>query len=277
MSADIQPSSPIEVRLYGNSGPYVVLVHGGPGAAGQMGAVGRRLGGRFRVIEPLQRASGEVPLTVARHVADLGEVLRGPLEEGPVRLVGFSWGAMLALTYAARHPSDVQRLILIGCGTFDSRSREVYEAAMAERMDADQRRRFEDLTARMAAEPDRGRRNELFAELGSLSTRIQAFDPLATGSEDETFCDEAGFRETWRDAVSLQQQGIQPAEFARIEAPVTMIHGDADPHPGRLIFESLGPFVRDIQYRELPRSGHTPWIERHAREAFYELLLDCLG
>ena len=267
----------INIRSYGDRGPYVVLLHGGPGAAGQMGTVGRRLGGRFRVVEPLERASGEVPLTVARHVADLDEVLRGPLKEGPVRLVGFSWGAMLALTYAARHPSDVERLLLIACGTFDPGSREAYEAAMRERMDADQQRRFEDLTARLAAETDRQRRNELFAEFGSLCTRIQAFDPLPSESEDEIFYDEGGFRETWSDAVSLQQQGIQPAEFAGIQAPVTMIHGDADPHPGRLVFESLAPLVRDIQYRELSRCGHTPWIERHAREAFYELLGECLG
>ncbi len=273
----MQPSSPIEVRFYGESGPYVVLLHGGPGAAGQMGPVGRRLGGRFRVIEPLQRASGEVPLTVARHVVDLYDVFRAPLQEGPVRLVGFSWGAMLALTYAARHPSEVERLILVGCGTFDRGSREAYEAAMTERTGADQRRRFEDITARLAVEPDPQRRNELFAEFGSLSTRIQAFDPLPTDSDDETFYDETGFRETWRDALRLQQQGIQPAEFARIEAPVTMIHGDADPHPGRLIYESLAPLVRDVQYRELSRCGHTPWIERHAREAFYELLSECLG
>jgi pimeloyl-ACP methyl ester carboxylesterase len=267
----------IEVRFYGESGPFVVLVHGGPGAAGQMGAVGRRLSGRFRVVEPLQRASGEVPLTVAQHVADLCEVLRGPLEAGPVRLVGFSWGAMLALTYAARHTNDVERLILIGCGTFDSGSREAYQAAMAERMDADQRRRLEDLTTRLAAEADRQRRNELFAEIGCLATRIQAFDPLASESEEDMLFDEGGFRETWNDALSLQQQGVQPAEFARIEAPVKMIHGDADPHPGRRIFESLEPLVRDIQYRELSRCGHTPWIERHAKEAFYELLSECLG
>jgi len=38
------------------------------------------LSDRFQVLEPLQRTSGVV--------------------QGPVRLVGFSWGAMLALTEA---------------------------------------------------------------------------------------------------------------------------------------------------------------------------------
>ena len=53
-----------------------------------MWVVGRRLGRRFRVVEPLQRASGEVPLTVARHVADF---VAGALEEADQE------GALLAV------------------------------------------------------------------------------------------------------------------------------------------------------------------------------------
>ena len=65
----------------------------------------------------------------------------------------------------------------------------------------------------------------------------------------------AGFRETWDDALSLQARGVQPAEFTRIQAPVTMIHGDEDPHPGRMIYDSLAPFLRNVQYREVSRCG----------------------
>ena len=56
-----------------------------------------------------------------------------------------------------------------------------------------------------------------------------------------------------------------------------MIHGDEDPHPGPLIHESLARFIPDIEYRELLRCGHKPWIERQASDAFYELLTGCLG
>ncbi len=267
---------PIEVRTYGTRGPCVVLLHGGPGVAGDMGSVAGRLQGQFRVLEPLQRTSGTVPLTVARHVADLREVLRGSLRQGPVRLVGFSWGAMLALTFAARYPTEMDRVILIGCGTFDRRSRAVYQANMAERIEAEDRQRAATLEAQLAAETDPRRRNALFAELGAIYTRAQSFRPLPSSAEDHLCYDAAGFHETWQDAVSLQQQGIQPAEFARIHAPVTMIHGQQDPHPGPLIYESLSPLIRDLQYRELPRCGHTPWNEREASDVFYELLIECL-
>jgi len=273
----MQPLDPIPVRFYGENGPWVVVLHGGPGAPGEMAPVARRLGQRFRVLEPLQRTRGEVPLTVARHVADLAEVLREPVQEGPVRVVGFSWGAMLALAYAARRPGDVDRLVLVGCGTFDRHSREVFERRMAERTSPDQRRRIECLEARLAVETDRQRRNALFAQLGAVYGRVQAFEPLATDAEETLSCDEVGFRQTWDDALSLQARGVQPAEFAEIRAPVVMIHGKEDPHPGPLIHESLARFIPHIKYRELPRCGHKPWIERQASDAFYELLTERLG
>ncbi len=273
----MQPSGPIRVREYGKNGPRVIVLHGGPGAPGEMAPVARRLGRRFRVLEPLQRSSGDVPLTVARHVADLHEVLQTPLGEGPVRLVGFSWGAMLALTYAARHPEGIDRVVLIGCGTFDARARDVYQSRMSERTTADLRRRIRQLEVQLTAETDPARRNDLFAGLGALYAYVQSYRPLASGPEEPLPCDEAGFRETWADALALQERGVQPAEFARIAAPVTMIHGADDPHPGRWIHASLAPIIGRLEYGEIPRCGHKPWTEPEAREPFYAMLADCLG
>ena len=183
---------------------------------------------------------------------------------------------MLALTYAARHPARVDRVVAIGCGTFDKNARQVYQTRMAERMDETTRRRMDEIQTTLASEKDRTRRDVLFAELGRLCSRLQAFDPIETASPDPVHCDEQAFRETWADAVSLQEQGLQPAEFSRITAPVTMIHGDADPHPGRLIYESLQPFIARLAYLELPHCGHKPWIERQAMDAFQATLIESL-
>ena len=76
--------------------------------------------------------------------------------------------------------------------------------------------------------------------------------------------------------MRLQREGIQPEEFRGIQAPVLMLHGDADPHPGSMIHESLVPFIRDIRYRAFARCGHTPWLERHARDEFLAVLGDAL-
>ncbi len=110
----------VKVRQYGMAGPWVVLVHGGPGAGGYLAPLAQALAGSFRVLEPLQRGSSSEPLTVARHVADLDEVVNEYCGDARPAIVGHSWGAMLALAHAAAHPDSVRALVLIGCGTFDA-------------------------------------------------------------------------------------------------------------------------------------------------------------
>jgi hypothetical protein len=56
-----------------------------------------------------------------------------------------------------------------------------------------------------------------------------------------------------------------------------MLHGDVDPHPGAMIYESLKPHLRRLEYRELERCGHYPWLELHARAEFFALLRDRLA
>ena len=271
----MQSAESIEVRQYGNSGPLVVLLHGGPGAPGEMAPVARYLSGRFRALEPLQRASGLTRLTVAQHIADLHNVLKQTRQTETIRLVGFSWGAMLALTYAARHYENIDRVILIGCGTFDEHSRQDYRDNMDINTTNDDRKRITKIEARLRAEKKQNKRDKLFGELGSIYSRIQSYKSTGDCDDDILHFDEEGFRQTWADAISLQQQGIQPAEFANIRATVTMIHGDDDPHPGKMIYKSLVPFIRNLQYIGLPRCGHKPWTEHYAKDDFYKLLMRC--
>jgi pimeloyl-ACP methyl ester carboxylesterase len=266
----------IQVRRYGDSGPYVVLLHGGPGTPGEMAPVARHLCNRFRILEPLQRTSGKIPLTVAHHVKDLHDVLREPLQAGPVRFVGFSWGAMLALTYAARYPEKIDRIVLIGCGTFDKHARRIYENNMKQRMDTDTKLHIDNIQSQLTAENNRKRRNELFSEFGSIYTQLQSFKPTKTDLEYILNYDEKGFRETWADALYLQEKGTQPVEFKHIEIPVIMIHGEEDPHPGPMIYKTLTKFIRDIKNLQLSRCGHKPWIESDAKIEFYKILTECL-
>ena len=102
-------------------------------------------------------------------------------------------------------------------------------------------------------------------------TPLYAYDPVTTELECQG-CDARANRETWDDMLRLQAAGIYPAAFAAIEAPVLMLHGDFDPHPGRLIEASLRPHVPQLEYVEWPRCGHYPWIERHARDEFFAVL-----
>ncbi len=132
----------LRVREYGDSGPRVIVLHGGPGAAGHMAPVARGLAGSYRVIEPLQRGNGGERLTVARHVADLHEIINVYAQDCHPAMLGASWGAMLALAYAAAHPDSTGPVILVDCGTFDLGARAALQRTIAERMTDDIRARL---------------------------------------------------------------------------------------------------------------------------------------
>src|SRR5215470_14755363 len=88
--------------------------------------------------------------------------------------------------------------------------------------------------------------------------------------------DAQAHRETWDDMVRLQAEGIYPASLAAIKVPVLMIHGTFDPLPGRLIFEGLRPYLPQLEYQELERCGHYPWLERAAAGPFFALVREWL-
>jgi len=253
----------MKIRQYGETGPIVILVHGGPGTPGSMAPVGRELANGFRVLEPFQRVSGGEPLTVARHVEDLQELVAAQ-EERPA-VVGSSWGAMLALAWAAAHPESAGPLVLVGGGTWDTVTRARLTEIIDERMDDDLLGRLERL------EEEYRDPNERLAAEGNLIGRLYNYDILDIDDESAP-ADARAHRETWDDMIRCQAEGLYPTAFAEIRTPVLMLHGAYDPHPGAMIRDSLLPLIPHLEYREWEKCGHSPWLERHARDEFYEVL-----
>ena len=259
----------ITVRTYGDTGPPLFVLHGGPGAAGYMAPVARKLSRDYRVFEPLQRRSGDIPLTVDQHIADLHEVIKVHCPGERPALVGSSWGAMLALAFAAAHPGTTGPLVLIGSGTFTDESSAEFHRVLDSRAapGVDDRIR----AAAEATDPD--------AALAAIASDLDApysFDLLDSRSDNE-WVDARGNRETNDDWSRRRTAGEFPASFAAIKQPVLMIHGAVDPHPGPMIRDSLLPVLPRLEYVELDRCGHYPWRERFARDRFYEVLRSWLA
>ena len=260
----------IEKREYGRSGPLVITLHGGPGAFGYMAPVAQGLETSFRVWEPSQSGSGPEPLAVAQHVSDLHELILSRDGSEPVALVGHSWGAMLALAYAAEHSGQVQALALIACGTFDVPSMQSLQRSLNERM-------VEGVQARInALKKDFSDPNERFMVMSDLTLPLYSHDLSSTDLRIETY-DGRAYQETWDDMMRLQQEGYYPATFASIRAPVLMLHGATDPHPGRMIRDSLQPHLPHMEYRELVDCGHYPWLEKSVGGDLFVELKEWLG
>lgn len=263
----------LRVRRYGSSGPMVIVLHGGPAAVGEAAPIARGLADCFRVIEPWQRGSGDQPLTVARHVADLHYVVEAHSNVVRPALVGESWGAMLALAYAAAHPVSAGPLVLIGCGTFDKLSRAKIQEILEERMDDDLRERLERLSKEFPNPADQQTKRY------ELTQALYTYDSIVSDHEEvvEEPFDIRAHTETWNDMVRLQEEGVYPAAFSAISSPVLMLHGAYDPHPGQLIRMSLKPYLPQLEYREWERCGHSPWVERFVHDEFFAALREWLA
>ncbi|MBS75672.1 alpha/beta fold hydrolase [Variovorax sp.] len=101
-------------------GSAALVLHGGPGSGGSPALARGFDPQRYRVVAFDQRGAGRsTPRGETRHnrtellIADI-EALRHHLGIERWLVVGGSWGATLALAYAARHPEAVDGLLLRG-------------------------------------------------------------------------------------------------------------------------------------------------------------------
>jgi pimeloyl-ACP methyl ester carboxylesterase len=256
-----------DLRSYGEAPFDVAVVHGGPGAGGEMAPVALELAREWGVLEPLQTAT-----SLEGQVEELRTVLD---EDGdlPVTLIGFSWGAWLSFIMAARYPALVRKLILVGSGPYQheyvGRIQEVRLSRLSEAERAEYNAIIEMLDG-----PTAEGKPAAFARLGALASKTDTYDPIV-GALDQTGSARGQgnvFHEVLREAMEMRRSGELLALGGLIRCPVVAIHGDYDPHPVEGVQGPLSAILVSFRLILLEKCGHKPWIERHARESFYRVL-----
>jgi len=253
------------VRAHGEPPYRAAVIHGGPGAGGEMAPVARVLATRRGVLEPIQTAH-----SVDGQVGELREVL---VREAalPAVLVGFSWGAWLSFILAARYPGLVGKLVLVSSGPFAASYARGIHPARLERLTEDERDAFETCRAAVSR-GTAGEKDVALRRLGALARKADAYDPLPAPPDQPVVPDAAVFWSVWPEAADLRERGELLRLGQRIRCPVVAIHGDYDPHPAAGVREPLAAMLEDFQFILLDRCGHEPWRERQAREAFFRIL-----
>jgi pimeloyl-ACP methyl ester carboxylesterase len=253
------------LRKYGKAPFKVVVVHGGPGAAGEMAPVARGLVSVCSVLEPLQTAT-----SLKGQVEELKTILQKNADL-PVTLIGFSWGAWLSFIFAANYPGFVKKLILIGSGPFE----EKYAAQIQEtRLSRLSKEEIKEVISLMAGLNNSATENKLtaFARFGALFSKADAYDPILLESEVIVYQADI-FQSVWKDAAELRRSGRLLKLTKHIKCPVLAIHGDYDPHPANGVDKPLSATLKSFRFIQLLNCGHRPWIERKAKEEFYKILI----
>jgi pimeloyl-ACP methyl ester carboxylesterase len=252
------------LRKYGNKPFNVAVIHGGPGAPGEMAPVALELSSFRGVLEPLQTAT-----TLEGQVQELKAVL-GKKGDLPVTLIGFSWGAMLSFIFTARYPSSVKKLILIGSGAYEENyARNIMSTRLSRLSDGEKAEALSLMDA--LNDPCIEDKNTPMARLGKLISKADSYDPLPHDSETLE-CQYDIYQSVWGQARELRSSGKLLELGKRIQCPVVAIHGDYDPHPPDGIKDPLSSALKDFRFILLEKCGHSPWIERGARDRFYDIL-----
>ena len=261
--------SPLYWARYGQTkAPQLLVLHGGPGAdhlymLPQM----LHLGEKFNLLFYDQRGGGRsksdarVPITWQTHVEDLAALV-AEFGLDPLSIVGYSWGAMLALLYVIEQTRNPKRRA-------PCRMALINPAPLTR----EYRRQFETEFARRQASPEIQKlRDELAAsglrERDPEGYRQRAFELSVAGyfSDPRKATDLTPFRVVGRVQQSVWES-LDDFDLIRnlnaIRMPSIVIHGRDDPIPLASSREAARALGTNLVV--LDACGHVPYVEQPAK------------
>lgn len=251
-------------RKYGQPPYNVAVLHGGPGAPGEVAPVARELSSITGVLEPLQTRD-----TIDGQTEELHEVIEANADL-PLVIAGYSWGAWLGLLFTARYPGFVRKLILLSSGPFETRYAEEMGAVRLSRLSEPERIEALELISKIYNPQTRDTETPI-ARLGALFDKADTCEALPVPHEGHGF-DQHIYDGIWPEAEKLRSSGELLEMAQSVRCPVVAIHGDYDPHPAEGVLKPLSLVIPNFSFHLLKQCGHTPWRERHARDEFFKIL-----
>ena len=249
----------------------VLFLHGGPGYNSYSFSklMGGRLEKHHRMVYLDQRGCGrsERPwddsYSVAVMVEDL-EALRQELGLERWVLMGHSFGATLALEYAARYPGRMAGVVYVS-GLSDARGSFATWRQELERRHPERLARVS--LPEEASDYERVMRAMRELEARDFFNQMQFHD--ATFRQQQELVDaESGLRNTGELSRALFSSELLTYRFAvpeRVTTPVLVIGGRYDTSIGLESLKSLAQRLPHATFLEYERSGHYPYLEEADR------------
>ena len=254
---------PLYWAAWGRLGaPRLLLLHGGPGAhhdylLPQM----LHLAERYEVVMYDQRGGGRsrtddpTPVTADVHVSDLVAVV-AELGLSPLSLVGYSWGAMLAMLAAIDGRLSPARLVLLDPAPLSRAWRDAFEGEFSARMRGPEVTRLREALAAGGLK-----------ERDPAAYKQRAFELSVAGyfAHPERAHDLTPFRvmgrvqsSTW---ASLGDYDLEPA-LRGVRVPALVVHGRQDPIP--LASSEAAARALGAEFVVIEECGHVPYVEQPA-------------
>ncbi len=261
----------INPRKYGNEPYTIAVIHGGPGAGGEMAPIAIKLSSKYGVLEPIQTA-----LSITGQIKELKAILELN-GDTPCVLIGHSWGAWLSVLLSSKHPILVEKLILIGSGPFEPQYAENIQQTRMNRLNKEERIKYDTLLMKLSDSSFKDK-DAAMKRLGKLVSKTDNFDLVDHKTESQNLIKTSGdiFQNVWNEAAEMRKSGYLLEQVKSIDCPVFAIHGDYDPHPSEGVQKPLSINLEHFEFHLIENCGHNPWVEKQAQEKFFALLNDAI-
>lgn len=250
-------------------GPSVVFLSGGPGDSGHyLRPLAEPLARQFHCVIPDLRGTGrsavrdQASLSVSSLLGDL-EAIRLADRAGGVFVVGHSFGANLALLYAATCPA-VAGAVLIGLGPLDERAADAARANTLASLSVDERAELQALRRRRTTALAAGNQEAFqaaFLDMFRLRLHTMVLDPALGRQllEDRRRNFDHEPHVHARVGADLAQID-QWAAVRRLHVPLLIVHGEQDFEPEQA--EAIAAVVPSVAAVRIAGAAHLPWLDR---------------
>ena len=253
------------VRLYGKAPYKIVLVHGGPGAIGSLKGFAQELNETLQigVVEAIQSKYS---------IAELIEELYNQIKDNcsdKVSLIGHSWGAWLVALFAEKYPELIDRIILVGSGPLEDKYVSEIGARRFQNLPKEDGAIFQRLIDNQATDEDMEKIPNIFEKSDNYCLENRE-KHKADKSDSEMH------NKVWSEAAGLRTSGELLTSFKNIKSKIFLIQGEIDPHPVKGVTIPLQENDVPCETYILEKCGHSPFMEKYAKDEFYKILIQII-
>ena len=247
-------------------GEPMLIIHGGPGLNHQYLFPNLQfLTDRYQLIFYDQRASGRSSLnldsnsvTIDNFIQDIDE-LRNTFGIDKLNIMAHSWGGLLAMKYAIKHPENTKSLILINSVGASSEISTMANQTLAERFTKEDSIQKAEI---IQTEEFQKREPNAIEALMKIGFKHQFYNISFIDSLNLSLN-----KDYIKTSQLLQNLAIDLTEYdfhsdlKKIQSPTLLIYGSEDPLTelaGTRIHES----IENSEFKILDNCGHFPFIEK---------------
>jgi pimeloyl-ACP methyl ester carboxylesterase len=213
------------------------------------------------------RAYVQTERTLPKLIAQLESHFRVlTLQDGQAPIiVGHSWGATLALLYAAAHAPRPKllppKIIVLGSAPLELDTKALFRANLTARIPAKVQAELDRLDEEYDGSEDPALRSRLQIQYQDFITPFYNVDPESTKRLPHSVWDTVLFDAVSEELNAIIEAGTIPKLLSRITVPVVSFHGASDPIPHLQTQAFLRENLRIFRAITYVGAGHFPWVE----------------